>query len=96
MFYWLTKSGASSARLYWESFGSFGGSPNEKLTLPIGCSIFPKEISRTPKAWAEQVYSNIVYWNELEKGGHFAAFEQPEIFINEIRNCFRTMRDNLS
>ena len=96
MFYWLTKSGASSARLYWESFGSFGGNHDEKLILPIGCSIFPKEISRTPKAWAEQVYSNIVYWSELEKGGHFAAFEQPEIFINEIRNCFRKMRDNLS
>ena len=96
MFYWLTKSGASSARLYWESFGSFGGNPDEKLSLPIGCSIFPKEISRTPRAWAEQVYSNIVYWNELDKGGHFAAFEQPELFINEIRNCFRAIRDNLS
>ena len=92
MFYWLTKSAASSARLYWESFGSFGGNPEEKLALPIGCSIFPKEISRTPRSWAEQIYSNIVYWNELKKGGHFAAFEQPEIFINEIRNCFKEMR----
>ena len=92
MFYWLTKSAASSARLYWESFGSFGGNPEEKLELPIGCSIFPKEISRTPRSWAEQIYSNIVYWNELKKGGHFAAFEQPEIFINEIRNCFKEMR----
>ena len=89
MFYWLTKSASSSARLYWESFGSFGGDPEEKLEIPIGCSIFPKEISRTPKSWAEQIYSNIVYWNELEKGGHFAAFEQPEIFVNEIRNCFK-------
>jgi pimeloyl-ACP methyl ester carboxylesterase len=92
MFYWLTKSATSSARLYWESFGSFGGNPEEKLELPIGCSIFPKEISRTPRSWAEQIYSNIVYWNELKKGGHFAAFEQPEIFINEIRNCFKEMR----
>jgi len=92
MFYWLTKSAISSARLYWESFGSFGGNPEEKLELPIGCSIFPKEISRTPRSWAEQIYSNIVYWNELKKGGHFAAFEQPEIFINEIRNCFKEMR----
>ena len=56
------------------------------------CSFFPKEISRTPRSWAEQIYSNIVYWNELKKGGHFAAFEQPEIFVNEIRNCFREMR----
>ena len=92
MFYWLTKSGASSARLYWESFGSFGGNPEEKLELPIGCSIFPKEISRTPRSWAEQIYSNIVYWNELKKGGHFAAFEQPEIFIKEIRKCFGLMK----
>ena len=92
MFYWLSKSATSSARLYWESFGSFGGNPEEKLELPIGCSIFPKEISRTPRSWAEQIYSNIVYWNELKKGGHFAAFEQPEIFINEIRNCFKEMR----
>tara|TARA_B100000427_G_scaffold296711_1_gene276603 strand:- start:541 stop:1686 length:1146 start_codon:yes stop_codon:yes gene_type:complete len=92
MFYWLTKSATSSARLYWESFGSFGGNPEEKLELPIGCSIFPKEISRTPRSWAEQIYSNIVYWNELKKGGHFAAFEQPEIFVNEIRNCFKEMR----
>ena len=92
MFYWLTKSASSSARLYWESFGSFGGNPEEKLLIPVGCSIFPKEISRTPRSWAEQVYSNIVYWNELEKGGHFAAFEQPELFINEIRSCFRLIR----
>ena len=60
MFYWLTKSASSSARLYWESFGSFGGNPEEKLEIPIGCSIFPKEIPRTPRTWAEQVYSNIV------------------------------------
>ena len=95
MFYWLTKSAISSARLYWESFGSFGGNPEEKLILPTGCSIFPKEISRTPRSWAEQVYSNIVYWNELDKGGHFAAFEQPEAFINEIRNCFKAICNNL-
>ena len=92
MFYWLTKSASSSARLYWESFGSFGGNPEEKLEIPIGCSIFPKEISRTPRSWAEQVYSNIVYWNELEKGGHFAAFEQPQIFLDEIRKSFKLMK----
>ena len=92
MFYWLTKSASSSARLYWESFGSFGGNPEEKIEIPIGCSIFPKEISRTPRTWAEQVYSNIVYWNELEKGGHFAAFEQPQIFLNEIRKSFKLMK----
>ncbi len=90
MFYWLTGTGASSARLYWESFGSFGSS--DPVTLPMGGSIFPKEIVATPRSWAENRFSNIVYWNELEKGGHFAAFEQPEQFIAEVRNCFRLMR----
>ena len=90
MFYWLTGSGASSARLYWESFGAFGSS--DPITVPTGASIFPKEIVATPRSWAEGRFSNIVYWNELEKGGHFAAFEQPEQFIEEVRNCFRVMR----
>jgi len=93
MFYWLTASGASSARLYWESFGrAFGSGAANTVTLPTGCSIFPKEIVATPRSWAERRYTNIVYWNELTKGGHFAAFEQPEQFVNELRNCFRLMR----
>ncbi len=90
MFYWLTSSGASSARLYWESFGAFGS--DKPVQIPTGASIFPKEIVATPRSWAEGRFSNIVYWNELEKGGHFAAFEQPEQFITEVRNCFRLMR----
>jgi pimeloyl-ACP methyl ester carboxylesterase len=93
MFYWLTGSGASSARLYWESFNrTFGGEGNHTVQLPAGCSIFPKEIVPTPRSWAEQRYKNIVYWNELNKGGHFAAFEQPELFVGELRDCFRLMR----
>ena len=92
MFYWLTGSGASSARLYWESFGRAFGANVNKVKLPTGCSIFPKEIVPTPRSWAENVYSNIVYWNELDKGGHFAAFEQPDLFVDELRNCFRLMR----
>ena len=93
MFYWLTGSGASSARLYWESFNSaFGGDGGRRVELPTGCSIFPKEIVPTPRAWAEQRYANIVYWNELAKGGHFAAFEQPELFVEELRACFRLLR----
>ncbi|MBV1904707.1 MAG: epoxide hydrolase [Pseudomonadales bacterium] len=92
MIYWLTASGASSARLYWESFGNaFGQGPETFITIPSGCSIFPKEIVPTPRSWAEQRYTNIVYWNELEKGGHFAAFEQPELFVAELRACFRLM-----
>ena len=93
MFYWLTGSGASSARLYWESFNrAFGGDGGRRVELPTGCSIFPKEIVPTPRAWAEQRYANIVYWNELAKGGHFAAFEQPELFVEELRACFRLLR----
>ena len=92
MLYWLPATGASSARLYWESFRpqSQGGLPN--VTVPTGCSIFPKEIFRSSRRWAEKRFTNLVHWNELEKGGHFAAFEQPATFVNEVRACFRHMR----
>jgi pimeloyl-ACP methyl ester carboxylesterase len=93
MLYWLTGSGASSARLYWESFGkAFAGQQDNTVKLPTGCSIFPKEIVPTPRSWAETRYKNIVYWNELDRGGHFAAFEQPTLFVEELRACFRLMR----
>jgi pimeloyl-ACP methyl ester carboxylesterase len=93
MLYWLPATGASSARLYWESFRpqSQGGLPN--LTVPTGCSIFPKEIFRSSRRWAEKRFTNLVHWNELPKGGHFAAFEQPATFVNELRACFRHMRE---
>ncbi len=89
MFYWLTNTAASSGRLYWESFGA---PVLEPVSAPTGCSIFPKEIIRTSRRWAEKRFTNIQYWNELDKGGHFAAFEQPEVFVNELRACFRNMR----
>ena len=81
--YWLTNSAASSARLYWESYKS--GFFAVKLDLPVGCSVFPKEIYRAPRSWAEKCMSNIVYWGEPDKGGHFAAFEQPGLFVDEVR-----------
>ncbi len=90
MMYWLTASGASSGRLYWESFG--GGGRSDEVTVPTGCSIFPKEIFLCSKRWAEKRFTNLIYWNELEKGGHFAAFEQPELFVNEVRSCFKSVR----
>jgi pimeloyl-ACP methyl ester carboxylesterase len=93
MLYWLTASGASSGRLYWESFdGSFLEHDGGSITVPTGCSIFPKEIIRISRRWAESRFSNIVYWNELDRGGHFAAFEQPELFVNELRSFFRLVR----
>lgn len=89
MLYWLTDSAASSARLYWQSFGSFSAG---EVTTPTGCSIFPKEIFVCSRRWAANRYRNIIYWNELDRGGHFAAFEQPELFVAELRNCFRLVR----
>ena len=89
MLYWLTRSGASSARLYWESFGKRN---NDTLATPTGCSIYPKEIFRCSRRWAERRFTNIIHWGEPDRGGHFAAFEQPEIFVEEVRNCFRSVR----
>jgi pimeloyl-ACP methyl ester carboxylesterase len=91
MLYWLPNTGTSSARLYWESFAKSFVNQENLVHLPTGCSIFPKEIVATPHSWAEQRYKNIQYWNELEKGGHFAAFEQPDLFVTELRKCFSTI-----
>ena len=90
MMYWLPDAGASSARLYWESFGNATQS-TDPITLPVGCSIFPKEIFRASKRWASKCYTNLIHFETLDKGGHFAAFEQPEIFVEQIRDCFRKM-----
>jgi pimeloyl-ACP methyl ester carboxylesterase len=91
MLYWLTSTATSSARLYWESLGSMvrRGAP---VTVPAGVSIFPAEIIRAPRKWAERNYTDIRYWNELDRGGHFAAFEQPELFVDELRTFFRLVR----
>jgi pimeloyl-ACP methyl ester carboxylesterase len=89
MLYWLPGTGASSARLYWESFRQPSFDP---ITVPVGCSIFPKEIFRASKRWAEKRFQKLVYWNELERGGHFAAFEQPGAYLEEVRACFRHVR----
>jgi len=96
MLYWLPANAASSARLYWESFRAreetFRAIAMDPVNVPVGCSIFPKEIFRTSKRWAEKRYAKLVYFNELDKGGHFAAFEQPEAFVREVRACFRGLR----
>ena len=87
--YWFTNSAASSARLYWESFFRQG---RATIDLPVGFSQFPKELFRAPRHWATETFRNICHWNELERGGHFAALEQPEIFVREVRDCFRPFR----
>ena len=89
MFYWLTNAGASSARLYWESFSN---QKLEPISLPVGCSIFPKEIFRTSERWAKQRFTQLIHFEELDKGGHFAAFEQPALFVDQLRRCFRKLR----
>jgi pimeloyl-ACP methyl ester carboxylesterase len=89
MLYWLPATGASSARLYWESFRRMNSDP---VLVSTGCSIFPKEILRPSRRWAERRYTDLRHWNELEKGGHFAAFEQPETFVEEVRSFFRQVR----
>ena len=91
MLYWLTGSGASSARLYWETAQPAGTSLGE-IALPVACSIFPKELMRPARHWAERRMKNIVYWNEPDRGGHFAAFEQPELFVEEVRAGFAAIR----
>ena len=88
MLYWLPATGASSARLYWESFGSFAP---QQIDLPVSVSAFPKEILPTPRKWAERNYQQLVHWGELDQGGHFAAWEQPELFVRELRTAFALM-----
>jgi pimeloyl-ACP methyl ester carboxylesterase len=86
--YWLTASAASSARLYWHSFRSFVAG---EIHVPTACSLFPNEIMRLSRRWADARYRNIVYCNELDRGGHFAAWEQPDLFVAELRAAFALM-----
>ena len=92
MHYWLTRSGASSARLYWESFERDLGGSGDTVDVPTGCSIFPKEIVRISRRWAATRFTDIRWWNELDAGGHFAAFEQPAAFVDDVRSFFRLVR----
>jgi pimeloyl-ACP methyl ester carboxylesterase len=96
MLYWLPGTGASSARLYWESFtevrARFHDANTDIVTVPAGCSVFPKENPRPSRRWASKRFTDIRYWGEPARGGHFAAFEQPDIFVNEVRACFRSFR----
>ena len=90
MLYWLPAAGASAARIYRESYARPDLGP---VTGPAGCTIFPGELFRPSRRWAEGRFKNIVYWNEAERGGHFAALEAREIFVREIRACFRVFAD---
>ena len=89
MLYWLPGTAASAARLYWESHRTFATNPTD---IPVACSIFPQEIVRPSRRWAEHKYPNLIHWGEPARGGHFAAFEQPDLFVREIRDAFRSIR----
>jgi pimeloyl-ACP methyl ester carboxylesterase len=95
--YWLTGTGASAARSYWESgraqaLAAAAGQPRPEVKLPVGFTTFPGEIFQAPRSWVEKAYPNVTYFHEADKGGHFAAWEEPELFATEIRAAFRSLR----
>ncbi len=94
--YWLTNSAVSSARLYWENHGrsitNATAQQTDKISVPVAVTVFPEEVYRAPESWARRAYPTLIYFNEAAKGGHFAAWEQPELFAQEIRAAFRSLR----
>lgn len=89
MLYWLPATGASSARLYWESFASFAP---VRIDMPVAVSAFPKEIIPAARKWCERIFPDLVHWGDMPRGGHFAAWEQPDAFVGELRKAFAAMR----
>ena len=95
--YWVTNTGASSSQLYWENNNNNFNAVNQRtaqIRIPVGVTVFPGEIYQAPKSWTERAYPNLVYFNEVDKGGHFAAWEQPEVFSVEVRAAFRSLRSS--
>jgi pimeloyl-ACP methyl ester carboxylesterase len=95
--YWLTNSASSSARLYWENGprGSVIVAAAQKtadISLPVAITVFPEDVYRAPETWARRAYRNLIYFHEVDRGGHFAAWEQPELFSAEIRAAFKSLR----
>jgi pimeloyl-ACP methyl ester carboxylesterase len=94
--YWLTNSAASSARLYWENGGRSAriaaAQQTAEISLPVAITIFPEEVYQAPETWARRAYRNLIYFHAVDKGGHFAAWEQPELFATELRAAFRSLR----
>jgi pimeloyl-ACP methyl ester carboxylesterase len=88
--YWLTNTGVSASRLYWEYKGGFWDAKG--ISIPVAASVFPGEAYQAPRSWTERAYPNLIYFNEVEKGGHFAAWEEPQLFSEELRTAFRSLR----
>jgi hypothetical protein len=93
--YWLTGAGTSAARLYWEGQRATAAAAGQKppeIFILVAFTVFPDEIFQAPRSWAEQVYPHLIYFNEVDKGGHFAAWEVPDLFSQEVRAAFRSLR----
>ena len=88
--FWLTNTGVSAARLYWER--KLGLFTPKGVKIPVAASAFPDELYQAPKSWVEQAYPNLIHYNKLDKGGHFAAWEQPQLLSQEVRDGFRSLR----
>ena len=88
--YWLTNTAVSSARLYWESKLAFFAPKG--VPVPTAVTAFPDEIYTAPRSWTERAYPKLIYYNKVDKGGHFAAWEQPKVFVDEMRACFKSLR----
>lgn len=96
--YWLTNTGASSSRFYWENNNNNFSADTQKtreITVPVAISVFPHEIYRAPESWSKQAYPSLYYYHEVGKGGHFAAWEQPQRFAEELRAAFKSVRQPL-
>jgi len=91
--YWVTNTAISSARLYWENKLAFF--EPKHVAIPVAVSVFPDEIYAAPRSWTERAYPKLIHYNRLDKGGHFAAWEQPELFCAEMRNAFRSLRQSI-
>jgi len=89
---WLTNTGISGGRLYWENWGKFGFFRAKGVSIPVAASVFPDELYPAPRSWAEKAFPKLIHFNKLDKGGHFAAWEQPELLCNEIRAGLRSLR----
>jgi pimeloyl-ACP methyl ester carboxylesterase len=90
--FWLTNTGISSARLYWESWGKIGYFNAKGVSIPVAVSSFPDELYPSPRSWAERAYPKLIHYNKLDKGGHFAAWEQPKLLTDELRVGFKSLR----
>ena len=93
---WLTNTALSGARLYWEIWGKLGYFDAKGVSIPVAVSVFPDEIYPAPRSWAERAYPKLIHYNKLDKGGHFAAWEQPQLFSEEVRAGFRSLRSNVA